>query len=125
MRQRQKPSYIFASLYIRNAKDEERRSFRDTTWGYRGIRIYFYILHIVIDFHYNSLQLCKINFQDTLIGDYYIPQGTMVIPLQWALHMNPDLWPEPEQFKPERYLDENNQIKLPGNLLPFQAGKSI
>lgn len=50
----------------------------------------------------------------------------MVIPLQWAVHMNPDRWPEPERFQPERFLDAvTGEFRIPdgAGFMPFQSGK--
>jgi cytochrome P450 family 135 len=43
--------------------------------------------------------------RDTEIGGYLLPAGTMVVPAIAALHARPDLWPEPHEFRPERFLD--------------------
>ena len=40
-----------------------------------------------------------------------------------ASHMNPDFFPEPEKFKPERFLKENAQDIIPNTYRPF-GGKS-
>ena len=39
------------------------------------------------------------------IGGYELPKGTYVLPAIAALHYRADLFPEPEQFRPERFLD--------------------
>ncbi len=39
------------------------------------------------------------------IGAYLIPAGTMVMPAIAALHYREDLFPEPHEFRPERFLD--------------------
>ena len=38
------------------------------------------------------------------IGGHRIPAGTFVLPAIAAIHYRPDLYPEPEQFRPERFL---------------------
>nr|CAH7736351.1 unnamed protein product [Callosobruchus chinensis] len=62
---------------------------------------------------------------DTKIGGYMIPKGTMLVPLQWAIHMNEEVWPEPEKFDPSRFLDGNGQIKRNEYFMPFQVGKRM
>ena len=40
------------------------------------------------------------------------------------IHYNPKIWPEPEEFRPERFLDPNGEF-VPNHphLLPFSVGK--
>jgi cytochrome P450 len=39
------------------------------------------------------------------VGGYELPAGTFVLPAIAALHYREDLFPEPESFRPERFLD--------------------
>jgi cytochrome P450 len=39
------------------------------------------------------------------IGGYELAAGSFVVPAIAALHLREDLYPEPEQFRPERFLD--------------------
>ena len=57
------------------------------------------------------------------IGDYVIPKGTMIVPLQWAVHMNPKVYEDPETFNPQRFLDEDGNFLAPLDFIPFQTGK--
>ncbi|KAH8103605.1 CyP450 monooxygenase [Cristinia sonorae] len=41
---------------------------------------------------------------------YHIPKGSMVVPNAWAMLHNPEDYPSPEEFKPERFLDEDGNI---------------
>ena len=41
----------------------------------------------------------------TRIGDYELPAGTLVLPAIGSIHQRPDLYPEPQEFRPERFLD--------------------
>ncbi|KAH7120327.1 putative benzoate 4-monooxygenase cytochrome P450 [Dactylonectria estremocensis] len=43
---------------------------------------------------------------DTTIDGYLIPAGTVVGMSPYTLHRNPDVFPEPLKFKPERWLGE-------------------
>jgi cytochrome P450 len=43
--------------------------------------------------------------QDDEYKGYFIPKGTLALPAQWALLHDPEVYPNPEQFMPERYLD--------------------
>lgn len=44
---------------------------------------------------------------DTKIDDYLIPAGTVVSMSPYTLHRNPEVFPEPLKFNPERWLGEN------------------
>ncbi|XP_014368135.2 cytochrome P450 306a1 [Papilio machaon] len=63
--------------------------------------------------------------EDTYLGEYRIPKGAMVMPLQWAMHMDPDVWEDPEEFKPSRFLDEDGNLLKPQQFIPFQTGKRM
>ncbi|KAI5929205.1 Cytochrome P450 3A4 [Manis javanica] len=45
-------------------------------------------------------RLCK---KDVEIKGVLIPKGTVVMVPIFVLHQGPELWPEPEEFRPERY----------------------
>lgn len=48
-----------------------------------------------------------------------IPKGSTVgIPI-YAIHHDPEIYPEPEKFKPERFLGENKQKRDNDAYLPF------
>jgi cytochrome P450 len=48
----------------------------------------------------------------------------MIISLQWAVHMDPDQWLEPELFIPERFLAPDGRYNKPECFIPFQTGGS-
>ena len=60
------------------------------------------------------------------IGGYNIPKGTIVHVNVWALGRDPKVWKNPLQFRPERFIEED--IDMKGHdfrLLPFGAGRRI
>ncbi|CAB3242030.1 unnamed protein product [Arctia plantaginis] len=63
--------------------------------------------------------------EDTYLGDYRIPKGAMVIPLQWALHMDPNVWEDPNEFRPSRFLAPDGSLLKPQEFIPFQTGKRM
>ncbi|OBZ74507.1 O-methylsterigmatocystin oxidoreductase [Grifola frondosa] len=44
---------------------------------------------------------------DDIYRGYHIPEGCMIIPNIWGMMHNPDMYPEPEEFQPERFLKAN------------------
>ncbi|GAD96793.1 cytochrome P450 [Paecilomyces variotii No. 5] len=43
--------------------------------------------------------------QDDIYQEYYIPAGTNITGDLWAIHRNPKNFPDPDVFRPERYLN--------------------
>ncbi len=58
-------------------------------------------------------------------GGYRIKRGTIILMSQWVTHRLPDLWPDPDQFKPERFDPEAGQKYHPQAYFPFGAGSRI
>ncbi|XP_071361483.1 cytochrome P450 3A40-like [Trachinotus anak] len=56
------------------------------------------------------------------IDGLVIPKDMVVLVPTWPLHRDPDLWPEPEEFKPERFSKENKESIDPYTYMPFGAG---
>lgn len=64
--------------------------------------------------------------KDTTLGGYYIPAGTVVVPGHYAMHIDKELWGDPETFRPERFLDDNGRVDLKKDItMPFGAGKRL
>jgi len=56
------------------------------------------------------------------LGGYVLPKGLSVGLLFYGMHRNPELYPEPDVFKPERFLPEQSAGRHPYAFLPFSAG---
>uniref|UniRef100_A0A3Q3LE64 unspecific monooxygenase n=1 Tax=Mastacembelus armatus TaxID=205130 RepID=A0A3Q3LE64_9TELE len=56
------------------------------------------------------------------INGVVIPKDMVVMVPTWPIHRNPDLWPEPDEFKPERFSKENKANIDPYTYMPFGAG---
>uniref|UniRef100_A0A3Q3C930 unspecific monooxygenase n=1 Tax=Haplochromis burtoni TaxID=8153 RepID=A0A3Q3C930_HAPBU len=52
------------------------------------------------------------------INGFVIPKGMVVMVPTWPMHRDPEIWPEPEKFKPERY----GKTIDPYSYMPFGAG---
>ncbi|KAM7200693.1 Cytochrome P450 monooxygenase sdnH [Naviculisporaceae sp. PSN 640] len=59
---------------------------------------------------------------DLTYGGYVIPKGTPVSLSPYTMHMDPEVFPEPTKFKPERWLGKDIDPRMNRNLNPFLAG---
>ncbi|KAK7087424.1 cytochrome P450 1A1-like [Littorina saxatilis] len=61
---------------------------------------------------------------DTTVGGYDVPKDTLVLVNLWAAMHDPDKWEQPEEFKPERFLDVEGQLSArPESWMPFSTGR--
>lgn len=56
--------------------------------------------------------------QDVTVDETYIPAGTEFGVCIYALHHNPDVFPNPESFQPDRFMSG----KVPQGFMPFLSG---
>ncbi|KAI3840698.1 hypothetical protein MKW92_012686 [Papaver armeniacum] len=60
------------------------------------------------------------------IGGYDIPKGSNVHVNVWAVARDPAVWKEPFEFRPERFMEEDVDMKGHDyRLLPFGAGRRV
>nr|ADO16250.1 p-coumaroyl shikimate 3'-hydroxylase [Ocimum tenuiflorum] len=60
------------------------------------------------------------------IGGYDIPKGSNVHVNVWAVARDPAVWKNPSEFRPERFLEEDVDMKGHDfRLLPFGAGRRV
>lgn len=60
------------------------------------------------------------------IGGYNIPKGANVMVNVWAVARDPKVWSNPLEYRPERFLEENIDIKGSDfRVLPFGAGRRV
>lgn len=65
--------------------------------------------------------------EEVEIGGYKIPPKTMITSNLYSIHNDPKYFPNPEQFIPERFLDESGCLdkKKFDSLMPFSVGKRV
>ncbi|XP_030828396.1 cytochrome P450 2U1-like [Strongylocentrotus purpuratus] len=59
------------------------------------------------------------------LGGFTIPQGTTIIPNIWAAHHDPEVWDDPDDFRPERFLENHDSptVKKNDSWIPFGLGR--
>ncbi|XP_053258391.1 cytochrome P450 4V2-like isoform X1 [Podarcis raffonei] len=60
--------------------------------------------------------------EECYIRGFRVPKGVDALILPFALHRDPDVFPEPEEFRPERFFPENVAGRHPYAYVPFSAG---
>lgn len=58
-------------------------------------------------------------------GGFFIPKGTMMILYTYGTHHNPRLWPDPDEFKPDRFSEERRSEIHPFAYFPFGGGPRL
>lgn len=71
------------------------------------------------------LSIPHFSTEDTYFQGYFVPKSTIMYPHIWAAHMDPDVWGDPETFRPERFLDEEGNLLKKDLSIPFGAGKRL
>jgi cytochrome P450 len=59
---------------------------------------------------------------DVEIGPYYLPEGTTMVLMQYVTHRNPNYFPDPLRFDPERFTPEAKASRPRFSYFPFGAG---
>lgn len=70
------------------------------------------------------ISMDRVASEDYLIEDYgvWIPKGQVIYLAFMAIMLDPDYWPEPEKFDPERFRPGNREQIVPGSYCPFGIG---
>ncbi|XP_028633854.1 cytochrome P450 3A13-like isoform X2 [Grammomys surdaster] len=67
-------------------------------------------------------RISRLSKKDTEISGVFIPKNTKVAVPLFILHRDPEYWPEPEKFNPERFSKENKDRINPYVYMPFGNG---
>ncbi|XP_051021581.1 cytochrome P450 2U1 [Acomys russatus] len=63
--------------------------------------------------------------EETVLQGYTIPKGTVVLPNLWSVHRDPAIWEKPDDFCPDRFLDDQGQLLKRETFIPFGIGKRV
>ncbi|KAM3304803.1 hypothetical protein P3S67_011669 [Capsicum chacoense] len=68
------------------------------------------------------------SIEDCVVSGYDIPKGTRLLVNIWKFHHDSNIWPNPHEFKPERFLTTHKDVNVRGNhfeLIPFGSGRRM
>ena len=60
---------------------------------------------------------------NTSIGPFYVPKGATVVPNIWGIHRDPQVWINPNEFNPERFLNNEALSETQSLVIPFSVGR--
>lgn len=66
--------------------------------------------------------ITRILSEDVKLQSYLVPATTEIFINIYELHRNPNFWPNPDKFDPDRFLPENIHNRHPFSYVPFSAG---
>ena len=62
---------------------------------------------------------------DVQLQGYTIPKGSVIVSNLWGIHNDPAVWSDPEQFKPERFLNDKGEFVSRDGYVPYGVGRYI
>ncbi|XP_022081153.1 cytochrome P450 2J6-like [Acanthaster planci] len=60
---------------------------------------------------------------DIILRGFLIPKGSVLMSNFWKMSRDPKVWPDPEQFIPERFLNVKGEATRAEELIPFSIGR--
>lgn len=75
----------------------------------------------IVSFGHHSIPHYALS--DIPIVDYVIPKGAGIFPSLISVMYDPNHFPDPHNFQPERFLDSNGKFKNNDHVIPFGVGK--
>ena len=60
--------------------------------------------------------------KDVNVGGFTIPKDSIVVPNIWEVHHDPDIWTDPDAFRPERFLNDKGEFVKSEFVIPFSIG---
>ncbi|OMO60489.1 Cytochrome P450 [Corchorus capsularis] len=74
------------------------------------------------------LSWARLAIHDVHVGKCFIPAGTTAMVNMWAITHDPSIWKDPWTFRPERFLEEAEDVSIMGSdlrLAPFGSGRRV
>jgi len=60
---------------------------------------------------------------DTQVSGHSVPSDTEILVNLWSALMDPEVWKDPDQFRPERFLDQEGKVFNRDLVIAFALGK--
>jgi cytochrome P450 len=90
----------------------------------RGLAYARAVVHEALRLHPAGTISPRQAVQDVTIGDHVIPKGAMVLWSPYLAGRDPDAWPDPLEFRPDRHLDPTPEdaARMDAAWVPFGKG---
>ncbi|CAI9781496.1 unnamed protein product [Fraxinus pennsylvanica] len=74
------------------------------------------------------LSWSRLAITDTTVDGYHVPAGTTAMVNMWAIMRDPEVWVDPLEFKPDRFINKGKNMDVCGlgsdlRLAPFGSGR--
>lgn len=69
--------------------------------------------------------MSRLAFNDDQFGPYTVPAGTSVLVSPYLLHRDPQQWPDPERFDPDRFAPGREKERHSYAYIPFGGGPRL
>ncbi|XP_076441361.1 cytochrome P450 2B4-like [Babylonia areolata] len=71
------------------------------------------------------LSLLHASARDVKFRGYVIPKDSMIMPALTCALQDPDIWLDPENFRPERFIGPDGKLIRSEDLIPFSVGRRV
>lgn len=80
------------------------------------------LLHETLRLYPSAWLLPRHAAEDDILSGHTVEAGTDILVCPYLTHRDPQLWPDPERFDPQRFLTPGGRPTHPGAYLPFGIG---
>ncbi|XP_054735523.1 probable cytochrome P450 305a1 [Anastrepha obliqua] len=82
-----------------------------------------FIMEVQRYFHITPITGPRRALENTTLAGYNIPKNTTILIGSRAVHMDKEHWGDPENFRPERFIDKEREIFRDEYFMPFGQGR--
>jgi cytochrome P450 len=112
---------------VRGIRDEARAlgGARPSFTDLRKLPLALETMQEALRLYPTAFWLPRTALEDDEIDGYFVPKGTTVGVMSYALHRHPEFFPEPEVFDPSRFSPDNIAARHPLAWVPFGGGQRL